>query len=219
MKRTAPGVAAVVTALLLGVTGCGNDAGASTGTLQTPSATKSPTAARDKTAQNTLAGLVVLPRGYIADPRNTSGAFTATTFLGNWSADPAIDRALLLNSGFVEGYRATRLSPDKKKRFTVQLFKAATPAKATALQQGFWSQDTHERGFDVPNALSDARVEYDGGTGQSEAVAEVSFVIGALVAELTIRQTGALGTEIRPDTALLTTVAAQQKARLTTRSS
>ena len=208
-----------MTALLLGLTGCGNDAGASTGTLQTPSATKSPTAARGKAVKNTLAGLVVLPRGYSADPRNTSGAFTATAFLGNWSADPALDRALLLNSGFVEGYRATRLSQDKKKQFTVQLFKAASPAKAKALQQGFWSQDTHEKDFGVPNALSDARVQYDGGTGQTEAVAEVSFVVGSLVAELTIRQTGALGTEIRPDTALLKTLAAQQKARLTTRSS
>jgi len=219
VKRTAPGVAAVVTALLLGVTGCGNDAGASTGTLQTPSATKAPAGARDKATKNTLAGLVVLPRGYVGDPRGTTGAFTATTFLGSWSADPALDRALLLNAGFVEGYRASRLSPDKKKQFTVQLFKAASPAKAKALQQGFWSQDTHERGFDVPNALSDARVQYDGGTGQSEAVAEVSFVVGALVAELTIRQTGALGTDPRPDTALLKTLAAQQKARLTTRSS
>jgi hypothetical protein len=217
--RTAPGVAAVVTALLLGVTGCGSDAGASTGSLQTPSATKAPAAVRDKEPKNALAGLVVLPRGYIADPRGTSGAFTATTFLGNWSAEPAVDRALLLNAGFVEGYRASRLSPDKKKRFTVQLFKAASPARAKVLQQGFWNQDTHERGFGVPNALSDARVQYDGGTGQSEAVAEVSFVVGALVAELTIRETGALDTTSRPDTALLKTLAAQQRARLTTTSS
>lgn len=218
MKRTAPGVAAVVTALLLGVTGCGNDAGASTGTLQTPSATKAPAAA-DKAPKNALAGLIVLPRGYVADPRNATGAFTATAYLGTWSADPAVDRALLLNAGFVDGYRASRLSPDKKKRFTVQLFKAASPAKAKVLQQGFWNQDTHESGFGVPNALSDARVEYDGGTGQSEAVAEVSFVVGALVAELTIRQTGALGTDPRPDTTLLKALAAQQRARLTSRSS
>ena len=219
MTRTAPGVAAVVTALLLGVTGCGSDAGASTGTLQTPSATKAPAGVRDTAAKTTLAGLVVLPRGYIADPRSSSGAFTATAFLGNWSADPAVDRALLLNAGFVEGYRASRLSPDKKKQFTVQLFKAASPAKARGLQQGFWNQDTHEQGFGVPNALSDARVQYDGGTGQSEAVAEVSFVVGSLVAELTVREIGALDTNPRPDTALLKTLATQQKARLTSTSS
>jgi hypothetical protein len=129
-----------------------------------------------------------------------------------------VDRALLLNAGFVEGYRAGRLSPDKKKRFTVQLFKAATPAKARTLQQGFWSQDTHEAGFGVPNALSDARVQYDGGTGQSEAVAEVSFVVGSLVAELSIRETGALGTNLRPDTTLVKALAQQQRARLTTSS-
>ncbi|MGW1340088.1 hypothetical protein ACWCOV_03465 [Kribbella sp. NPDC002412] len=219
MKRTAPGVAAVVTALLLGVTGCGNDAGASVGTLQTPSATKAPAAVRDKTAKTTLAGLVVLPRGYVADPRSAGGAFTATAFVENWSADPALDRALLLNAGFVEGYRTSLLSPDKKKQYTVQLFRAASPAKAKTLQQGFWSQDTHERAFGVPNALSDARVDYDGGTGQSEAVAQVSITVGALVAELTVRQTGALGTDPLPDTALLTTLAAQQRSRLTATSS
>lgn len=219
MKRTAPGVAAVVTALLLGVTGCGDDAGASVGTLQTPSATKAPAAVRDKAAKTTLAGLAVLPRGYIADPRSATGAFTATGFLENWSADPALDRALLLNAGFVEGYRASLLSPDKKKQYTVQLFRAASAAKAKTLQQGFWSQDTHERSFGVPNALSDARVDYDGGTGQSEAVAQVSIAVGALVAELTVRQTGALGTNPRPDTALLTTLAAQQRSRLTAKSS
>lgn len=219
MKRTAPGVAAVVTALLLGVTGCGNDAGASVGTLQTPSATKAPAAVRDKTAKTTLAGLVVLPRGYVADPRSAGGAFTATAFVENWSADPALDRALLLNAGFVEGYRTSLLSPDKKKQYTVQLFRAASPAKAKTLQQGFWSQDTHERAFGVPNALSDARVDYDGGTGQSEAVAQVSITVGALVAELTVRQTGVLGTDPRPDTALLTTLAAQQRSRLTATSS
>jgi hypothetical protein len=219
VKRTAPCVAAVVTALLLGVTGCGRESGASTSTLQTPSATKAPAAAGDKAPKNTLAGLAVLPRGYIADPRNTTGAFTATTYLGNWSADPAVDRALLLNAGFVEGYRASRLSADKKKRFTIQLFKAASPAKAKALQQGFWSQDAHEKAFGVPSALSDARLEYDGGTGQSEAVAEVSLVVGALVAELTIREIGTLDASPRPDTALLKTLASEQKARLTTTSS
>jgi|SRR6266540_1910777 hypothetical protein len=216
--RTAPGVAAVVTALLLGVTGCGSDAGASVSDVSTPTATKSLGPAA-KAPRSALAGLIVLPRGYIADSQDGSGPFTAATFLDSWSAVPAVDRALLLNAGFVEGYRATRLSPDKKKRFTLQLFKAATPAKANVLQEGFWSQDTHERGFTVPNALTDARVEYDGGTGQSEAVAEASFVVGALVAELSVRQTGALGSNPQPDIALITALVKQQRARLTSTSS
>jgi hypothetical protein len=218
VKRTAPGVAAVVTALLLGVTGCGSDAGASVSDVSTPTATKSLGPAA-KAPRSTLAGLIVLPRGYVADSKSTTGPFNAATFLDTWSAVPAVDRALLLNAGFVEGYRATRLSPDKKKRFTLQLFKAATPARAKALQEGFWSQDTHERSFNVPNALTDAKVEYDGGTGQSEAVAEASFVVGALVAEISVRQVGALGTDPQPDITLVTALAAQQRARLTSTSS
>lgn len=216
MTRTAPAVAAVVTMLLLGVTACSHDSGAGVSSLQTPTPkTSALTAPDDKAKKSTLAGLAVLPRGYIADTQNSTGPFTATAYLNSWSADPATDRALLLNASFVEGYRATRLSPDKKKRYTLQLFKTGSAAKARALQQGFWSQDTHERSFDVPDALSDARVAFDGGINQSVAVAEVSIVVGALVAELSVQQTGALGTNLQPDTGLLTSVAKQQRARLT----
>ncbi len=219
MTRTAPAVAAVVTTLLLGVTACSSDSGAGVSSLQTPSPKSSALAApADKAKKSTLAGLAVLPRGYIADPQNSTGPFTATAFLNSWSADPATDRALLLNASFVEGYRATRLSPDKKKRYTVQLFKTGSAAKAGALQQGFWSQETHERSFDVPHALSDARVAFDGGANQSVAVAEVSIVVGALVAQLSVQQNGALGTNLQPDTGLLTNLAKQQRASLTAKS-
>ncbi|WP_405071282.1 hypothetical protein OG558_17945 [Kribbella sp. NBC_01510] len=220
MTRTAPGIAAVVAALLLGATACGNDTGATGGSLQNPAAKKSALAApADKKPKSALAGLVVLPRGYLDDTQNSTGPFTATAFLANWSADPATDRALLLNAAFTEGYRASRLSPDKKKRFTLQLFKTGSAAKARVLQRGFWSQETHERSFDVPDALSDARVAYDGGLNQSVAIAEVSFVAGALVAELSVQQTGALGTDLRPDTGLLASLAKEQRARLTATSS
>ena len=219
MTRTASGVAAVVTALLLGVTACSHDDG-STGSLQTPTAKKSTLSAPvEKQTKSPLAGLAVLPVGYVADPGNATGPFTATSFLNTWSADPAVDRALLLNASFVEGYRATRLSPDKKKRYTLQLFRAGSPAKARNLQQGFWNQDTHEKAFDVPDALSDARVDYDGGADQSVAVAEVSLVVGPMVAELSIRQTGAVGSDLKPDTALIAALAKEQRARLTATSS
>jgi hypothetical protein len=209
-----------VTALLLGVTACGNDSGAGVNSLQTPTPKDSALAApADKAKKSTLAGLAVLPRGYVADTHNGTGTFTATAFLNTWSADPATDRALLLNASFVEGYRVTRLSPDKKKRFTLQLFRAGSAAKAKALQQGFWSQDSHERSFDVPEALSDASVQYDGGANQSVAVAQVSIVVGALVAELSVQENGALGTNLTPDTPLLTTLANQQRARLSATSS
>ena len=219
MTRTASGVAAVVTALLLGMTACSHDDGSS-GASQSPDAKKSAIAGPvDKQTKSGLAGLAVLPRGYVADPGNATGPFTATSFLNTWSADPALDRALLLNAAFVEGYRATRLSPDKKKRFTLQLFRTGSPAKARNLQQGFWGQDIHEKSFGVPDALSDARVDYDGGADQSVAVAEVSFVVGPMVAELSVRQTGALGSDLKPDTALITALAKEQRARLTATSS
>jgi hypothetical protein len=203
--------------LLLGVTACGSEDGASASAAPTPAAKHS--ALSGSAAKTTLAALVALPRGYVADRQNTTGPFTATAYLNTWSADPALDRALLLNASFAEGYRATRLSPDKKKRYTVQLFKTGSAAKAKALQKGLWAQDVHDHPFTIPDALSDARVEYDGGTDQSVAVAEASLAVGLVVVELTIRETGALGTNLTPDTALITAMVKEQRTRLTTTSS
>lgn len=216
MKRNAAGVAVVVTALLLSVTACGNEDGSSASAAQKPAAKHSElSGTADRSPRSTLAALVALPRGYVADPRNTAGPFTATSYLNTWSADPALDRALLLNASFVEGYRATRLSPDKKKRFTIQLFKAGSAAKATALQNGLWTQDDHAHPFAVPGALSDARVEYDGGSDQSVATAEASLAIGPIVVELSVREAADLGTTVTPDTALIITLAKEQRTRLT----
>ncbi|GAA3125566.1 hypothetical protein JOF29_006331 [Kribbella aluminosa] len=205
-----------MTALLLGVTACGSDGRSSATAAETPAAKHSAlTGTADKTAKNTLADLVVLPRGYVADPGSLTGAFTATSYLNTWSADPAVDRALLLNAAFVEGYRATRLSPDKKKRYTVQLFKTGSATKAQALQDGLWKQDTHDHPFALPNALSDANVQYDGAADQSVAVAEASLAIGEIVVEFTVREAAALGTALTPDTGLITTLVKDQRTRLT----
>jgi hypothetical protein len=206
--------------MLLGVTACGREDGASASVAQTPAAQHSAlSGSAGKTAKSALASLAALPRGYVADARNAPGPFTATAYLNTWSADPALDRALLLNASFVEGYRVTRLSPDKKKRYTVQLFKTGSAAKAKALQQGLWSQDVHDHPFTIPNALSDARVEYDGSTDQSIAIAEAILTVGPVVAELTVRETAALGTSLTPDTKLITAQAKEQHTRLTATSS
>ncbi|WUJ75190.1 hypothetical protein OG809_18375 [Kribbella soli] len=213
------GAAVVVTALLLAVTACGSEDGASASAADTPAAKHSLSGPAEK-AKGSLVGLAVLPRGYVADPRaNVTGPFTATGFLNTWSADPALDRALLLNASFVEGYRASRLSPDKKKRFTLQLFKTGSAGKAVVLQKGFWNQDTHEHPFDLPGALSDARVEFDGGTSQSTAVAEASLTVGPMVVEISVREVGAIGSNLTPDTALVTALAKEQRARFTATSS
>ncbi|HET6741197.1 MAG TPA: hypothetical protein VFH76_19770 [Kribbella sp.] len=202
--------------MLLGVAACGNEAGSSASAAQTPKAEHSALSGTTGTAaKSALAGLITLPAGYVEDSRNTTGPFTATSYLNTWSADPALDRALLLNANFVEGYRATRLSPDKKKRFTVQLFKTGSATKAKTLQSGLWEQGPHNHAFPLAHALSDARVEYDGGTDQSVAIAEASLIVGPMVVELTVREAGALGTKLTPDTALITTVAKQQRTRLT----
>jgi hypothetical protein len=101
----------------------------------------------------------------------------------------------------------------------VQLFKTGSAAKAKTLQKGLWSQDTHDHPFTIPNALSDASVEYDGSTDQSVAVAEASIAVGPIVVELTVREASALGTELTPDTALITALAKEQHTRLTATSS
>jgi hypothetical protein len=216
VKRNAAGVAVLVTGLLLGVTACGSEDGGSASAAQTPAAKHSElNGTADTASKSALAAVVALPRGYVADTRTGTAPFTATSYLNTWSADPALDRALLLNASFVEGYRATRLSPDKKKRFTVQLFKTGSATKAKVLQNGLWTQDDHSNPFALPGALSDAHVEYDGGTDQSVAIAEATLAIGPVVVELSIREAAALGTTLTPDTALITTLAKEQRTRLT----
>ncbi|MFF0269205.1 hypothetical protein [Kribbella sp. NPDC004536] len=216
MKRNAAGVAVLVTGLLLAVTACGNEDGSSASAAQNPAAKHSElNGTADKSPKSTLAALVALPRGYVADTRNGTGPFTATSYLNTWSADPALDRALLLNASFVEGYRATRLSPDKKKRFTIQLFKVGSAAKAQTLQNGLWTQDDHSNPFNLPGALADARVEYDGSTDQSVATAEASLAIGPVVVELSVREAASVGTTLTPDATLITALAKEQRTRLT----
>jgi len=216
VKRNAAGVAVLVTGLLLAVTACGSEDGTSASAAPTPAANHSElNGTADRSPKSTLAALVALPRGYVADTRNGTGPFTATTYLNTWSADPALDRALLLNANFVEGYRATRLSPDKTKRFTVQLFRTGSAAKALTLQNGLWTQDDHSHPFNLPGALSDARVEYDGASDQSVAAAEATLAIGPIVVELSIREAAPLGTTLTPDTKLITALAKEQRTRLT----
>lgn len=220
MRRAAPSVAAVVTTVLLGsavLSGCSSDAGAVTtnggAAPSAPPATAEPASA--------LAGLIVVPAGYAKaespDPDQLTGPFDAEAYLGTLSSTPSEDRALLLNASFTEGYQAYRVSADKKKRFTVQLFKAGSKAKARGLQQGFWQQDNHSRSFaipGVPEAMTDARVVVSGSTNRSEAIAEASFVVGVLVAEISVHQTGEVTADLVPDTALIASIAKQQKARL-----
>jgi len=44
----------------------------------------------------------------------------------------------------------------------------------------------------------------------------VSFVVNTLVVQLSVRQASALGTNPKPDTTLLKTIAKEQRSRLTT---
>ncbi|MEV8373757.1 hypothetical protein AB0P21_13510 [Kribbella sp. NPDC056861] len=223
MRRVTPGVAVVALAGLAALTGCGNDAGAAT----TPAATTAPTTTPAAVAipTNGLAALAVVPGGFLkgapGDPTQLTGPFTRQTFVDTLSAVPAEDLALLLNAGCKDGYQTFRLSPDRRKRVTVQLFKTASKPKAHDLQQGFWNQTEHAKPFAVPGlpgALTDARTAITGATDKVVAVAEASITVGTMVAEVTVTQTGSLEKPPVPDLKLATAVIRLQQARLTTKS-
>ena len=224
MRRAVLGVTAVLLPAVL-LAGCGNDTGTGTGTAiatgnggvtvksSPPATTAAPTG---------LAALVVVPAGYLApetsDPRQLSGPFDSSSYLATLSSVPPEDKALLLNASFKEGYHAFRTSPDRRIRLTVQLFKTGSKAKADTLQQGFWDQDDHSTKFAVPGlpgALSDAKLAVTGDPGLSAATAEVSFVVGDLVAEISVREMGKTGSNLVPDAALVASLAKEQKDRLT----
>jgi hypothetical protein len=221
VRRAAPGVAVVLSALVaLSAAGCGNSAGAVT----TSGPAAAPTADAPAMAKSAsgLAGLVVVPNGYVTDPRRQSGPFSREAFLSTLSSTPAEDRALLLNAHFIEGYQASRTSADRKKHYTVQIFRVGSKKQADVLQRGFWAQETHDTSFavpGVPEALTDARVVVSTAIGRSEAVAESSFVVGSLVTEISVTQSGDLTAGLKPDTALVAAISKQQKQSLTRKSS
>jgi hypothetical protein len=210
----------LLTAVLLA--GCGNATGTGigigSGTVESPKPSPSATTP----APIGLAAMVVVPTGYLApvssDPRELSGPFDAGSYLATLSSVPPEDKALLLNASFKEGYHAFRTSPDRRKRLTVQLFRSGSKAKAVVLQQGFWGQEDHSTTFavpGVPGALSDAKLAVTGDPGRSAATAEVSFVVGDVVAEISVREVGKTGSDLVPDTAVVAALAKQQKDRLT----
>jgi hypothetical protein len=224
VKRALLGVTAVLLPAVL-LAGCGKDTGTAIGTgngTSDGSGTVKSLPPATTAAPTGLAALVVLPTGFLApessDPREVSGPFDSSSYLATLSSMPPEDKALLLNASFKEGYHAFRISPDRRKRLTVQLFKTGSKAKAVVLQQGFWDQDDHSTKFavpGVPGALSDAQLAVTGDPGQSAASAEVSFVVGDLVAEISVRELGKTGSNLVPDTALVASLAKQQKDRLT----
>ena len=224
MRRALLGVIAVLLPAVL-LAGCGKDTGTAIGTgngTSDGSGTAKSLPPATTTAPTGLAALVVLPTGFLApessDPREVSGPFDSSSYLATLSSVPPEDKALLLNASFKEGYHAFRTSPDRRKRLTVQLFKTGSKAKAVVLQQGFWDQDDHSTKFavpGVPGALSDAKLAVTGDPGQSAASAEVSFVVGDLIAEISVRELGKTGSNLVPDTALVASLAKQQKDRLT----
>jgi hypothetical protein len=226
VRRVAPGVAALVCVGVVVLTGCGNDAGAAA--MPVGADTPTPVAGAPAAAAapvNGLAELAVVPGGFLkgaaGEPDQVTGPFTRQSFVDTLSASPAEDLALLLNAGCKDGYQTFRLSPDRRKRVTVQLFKAASKAKARDLQRGFWAQDEHTKPFAVQGlagALTDARTVVDGTTGQLEAIAEASITVGATVAEITVRQTGTLEKPPLPDTLLAGAMMKLQRTRLTTKS-
>ncbi|TWD81940.1 hypothetical protein FB561_3064 [Kribbella amoyensis] len=207
---------AVLTAAVLGLTGCaGGDAGASTTTRDVAGTAPEVNAA--PTAPTGLAAQIVVPKGYAADPRGSSGTFDLQTFLASISPAPPEDRALLLNAGFKTGYQAVRVSPDRRKQYTVQLFRTSSNRQAKNLQLGLWNQSSHSKKFSVPGVpqvFSDQRVVVTGTVNRSEAIAETSFVVGTTVVRTKVSEVGAVGGTLTPDVTLATTVAQQQHLRL-----
>ena len=226
MRRDPLGVAALLCIGLLALTGCTGDAGAATSPeAESQPSGAPPAAGADNGAQSPLGGLVVVPAGYLKgasqDPNQLTGPFSRESFVNTLSPSPAEDLALLLNASVAEGYQAYRISPDRRKRLTIQLFKAGSKSKARTLQQGFWNQDPHNNPFAIPGvdgALSDARVVPGSAVGQVEAIAEASIVVGQLVAEIKVTQVGPVEDAPVADIKLIANLAKQQRDRLTTKS-
>ena len=226
--RRVPRVPALTLAAMLMATGCGGSSGGAPvaapgiGPGRRPCPDPCRRRRQGQAAASGLATLVVTPTGFDSPPARTnrekSGSFDIRAFVEDYSAAPHEDRALLMNADFTDGYYAFSASPDRQTQVTLYLFQAGTSAKAATLEQGLWAEGNHGIQFavpGVPGAKSGAKVMVAATTGRTIATADVSFVVGKVVARIGVRhQFADDARQPVPDTGLAADLARQQHLRL-----
>lgn len=142
--------------------------------------------------------------------RQRVGPFDVERFVSMLSGTPKEDRQLFARLGFVRGHVSIRMSSDKR-RLVVYLYRFRTHDGAMALQKSFWGQYEHGDKFTVEGI---SRTWTDSGLKKNStrytASANVNFVVGKVLAQVTVTESNKTGDGLRPDTRLAADIAKLQ---------
>ncbi|MEU4392805.1 hypothetical protein [Kribbella sp. NPDC023855] len=138
------------------------------------------------------------------------GPFDLERFVSMLSGTPKEDRQLFSRHGFVRGHVSIRMSSDER-RLVVYLYRFRTHDGAVALQKSFWGQYEHGDKFRVEGI---SRTWTDSGLKKNStrytATANVNFVVGKVLAQVTVTESNKTGNGLRPDTQLAADIAKLQ---------
>lgn len=136
------------------------------------------------------------------------GPFDVERFVSKLSGTPKEDRRLLAQTGFVQGYVSIRMSSDDR-RLVVYLYRFRTHKGAVALQNSFWGQYEHGDTFTVrgvPRTWTDSGLKKKSSPTLFTATANADFVVGNVLAQVTVTESSKTTDGLRPDTRLAATI-------------
>ncbi|MFI6676032.1 hypothetical protein [Kribbella sp. NPDC050470] len=186
----------------------------------TPAATPSRAASPRPTAtprQDDLARLVVRSATFTRRSsrdwdRERVGPFDAERFVSKLSGTPEEDRKLLARTGFVRGYVSIRMSSDDR-RLVVYLYRFRSHEGAVTLQDRFWDQYEHGDTFTVrgiSRTWTDSGLFKKSSPTRFTATANANFVVGNVLAQVSVTESSETSEGLRPDTQLAATISKLQ---------
>jgi hypothetical protein len=140
--------------------------------------------------------------------RQRVGPFDVERFVSKLSGTPQEDRQLLARTGFVRGYASIRMSSDDR-RLVVYLYRFRSHQGAVTLQNRFWGQYEHGDTFTVrgiSRTWTDSGLKKKSSPTLFTAGANVNFVVGNVLAQVTVTESSKTIDGLRPDTRLAATI-------------
>jgi hypothetical protein len=182
-----------------------------------------PTARTATPRQDDLARLVVRSATFTRTSsrdwdRQRVGAFDVERFVSKLSGTPQEDRQLLARTGFVRGYVSIRMSSDDR-RLVVYLYRFRSHEGAVTLQNRFWGQYEHGDTFTVrgiSRTWTDSGLKKKSSPTLFTAGANVNFVVGNVLAQVTVTESSQTIDGLRPDTRLAAAISNLQQDLLKT---
>ncbi|TCM46875.1 hypothetical protein [Kribbella sp. VKM Ac-2568] len=145
--------------------------------------------------------------------RQRVGAFDVERFVSKLSGTPQEDRQLLARTGFVRGYVSIRMSSDDR-RLAVYLYRFRSHEGAVTLQNRFWGQYEHGDTFTVrgiSRTWTDSGLTKKSSPTRFTAGANVNFVVGNVLAQVTVTESSQTIDGLRPDTRLAAAISNLQQ--------